>query len=111
MFNIFPSRQLAVVGTRTFSPIRLASATSKRSLASTTSRFNAAQQPSAYRQGMANYKTFAKPFSKVFLGAVLTYQLLYWTWLKLETDESKLEKNEEMSSLEKKARELAGAQK
>lgn len=42
---------------------------------------------------MANYKTFAKPFSKVFLGAVLTYQLLYWTWLKLETDESKLEKN------------------
>lgn len=81
---------------------------------------------------MNNYKTFAVPFSKVFLGAVLTYQIIYWTWLKLETDESKFEKNgtvsyfgdrflcsfiltacllEEMASLEKKARELAAAQK
>jgi hypothetical protein len=42
---------------------------------------------------MNNYKTFAVPFSKVFLGAVLTYQIIYWTWLKLETDEIKFEKN------------------
>jgi hypothetical protein len=78
---------------------------------------------------MARYKTFAGPFGKVFLGAVLVYQVIYWTWLKLETDESKLEKNgmysfcygaqiacadlttEEMSTLEKKARELAGSKK
>jgi hypothetical protein len=42
---------------------------------------------------MSNYKTFAGAFGKVFLGAVLTYQIIYWTWLKLETDESMLEKN------------------
>lgn len=42
---------------------------------------------------MARYKTFAGPFGKVFLGAVLVYQVIYWTWLKLEMDESKLEKN------------------
>ena len=36
---------------------------------------------------MSNYKTFAGAFGKVFLGAVLTYQIIYWMWLKLETDE------------------------
>ncbi|KAF7713901.1 Uncharacterized protein PECH_006757 [Penicillium ucsense] len=96
--------------------IRSTASTFKRSLTSTSGRLNAPPpqqqpEPSAYRQGMANYKTFAKPFSKVFLGAVLTYQLIYWTWLKLETDESMLEKNEEMTALEQKARELAAAQK
>jgi len=42
---------------------------------------------------MAKYKTFMGPFGKVFLGAVFVYQVIYWTWLKLEMDESKLEKN------------------
>lgn len=42
---------------------------------------------------MAAYRTFAGPFAKVFLGAVFTYQVIYQTWLKLEMDESKLEKN------------------
>lgn len=42
---------------------------------------------------MARYKTFAGPFGKVFLGAVFVYQVIYWSWLKLEMDESKLEKN------------------
>jgi len=42
---------------------------------------------------MAKYRAFAGPFAKVFLGAVFTYQVIYWTWLKLEMDESKLEKN------------------
>jgi hypothetical protein len=42
---------------------------------------------------MSNYKTFMGAFGKVFLGAVLTYQIIYWTWLKLETDESRVEKN------------------
>lgn len=78
---------------------------------------------------MARYKAFTRPFGKVFLGAVLVYQVIYWSWLKLEMDESKLEKNgtscflhsaqgsctnktlEEMSALEKKARELAGSKK
>lgn len=39
------------------------------------------------------------PFAKVFLGAIFTYQVIHWTWLKLEMDESKLEKNGESVSL------------
>ncbi|CEO58577.1 hypothetical protein PEBR_29659 [Penicillium brasilianum] len=102
------TRHLALA-TRISSPVR--SAIPRRAFTSTTASLNSAEQPSAYRQGMSNYKTFAGAFGKVFLGAVLTYQIIYWTWLKLETDESMLEKNEEMASLEKKARELASAQK
>ncbi|KAJ5744066.1 hypothetical protein N7533_008936 [Penicillium manginii] len=82
----------------------------KRFLSSTPFLRNA-EKPSAYRESMSKYKTFMGPFGKVFLGAVLTYQIIYWSWLKLEMDESKLEKNEEMAGLEKKARELAAAQK
>ncbi|KAJ5166568.1 uncharacterized protein N7482_005349 [Penicillium canariense] len=102
------ARQLSLAAHLTL-PAR--STVTRRSLASTAAQLDSAPQPSSYRQGMSNYKTFARPFGKVFLGAVLTYQIIYWTWLKLETDESKLEKNEEMTILEKKARELAAAQK
>lgn len=49
---------------------------------------------------MSNYKTFMGAFGKVFLGAVLTYQIIYWTWLKLETDESRVEKNGTVPPLE-----------
>ncbi len=93
---------------------------------------------------MNRYKLFVSPFAKVFLGAIFTYQVIHWTWLKLEMDESKAEKNskfsfvfflvpffarfvmyewkkkkkradwigtEEVEALEKKAKELTGAQK
>ncbi|OOF96258.1 hypothetical protein ASPCADRAFT_4334 [Aspergillus carbonarius ITEM 5010] len=60
---------------------------------------------------MARYKLFVGPFAKVFLGAIFTYQVLYWTWLKLEMVESKYEKNQEVAALEQKAKELTGAQK
>ncbi|MCJ1276764.1 hypothetical protein MMC21_004571 [Puttea exsequens] len=33
------------------------------------------------------YKTHGRPLAKVFLGAVFTYQLAYYAWAKLETDE------------------------
>ncbi|KAF3398247.1 hypothetical protein F1880_005636 [Penicillium rolfsii] len=103
------TRQIALA-TRSSSPIL--SAIPRRFFTSTPAQLNSAQaQPSSYRQGMSNYKTFMGAFGKVFLGAVLTYQIIYWTWLKLETDESRLEKNEEMAALEKKARDLAAAQK
>lgn len=42
---------------------------------------------------MNQYRAFAGPFAKVFLGGVFVYQVLYWTWLKLETDEIKVDKN------------------
>jgi hypothetical protein len=38
------------------------------------------------------FRPFVRPFAKVFLGAVFTYQVLYWAWLRLETNELKLEK-------------------
>jgi hypothetical protein len=42
---------------------------------------------------MSRYKVFASPFAKVFLGAVFTYQVIYWTWVKLEMEEVKVKKN------------------
>lgn len=38
------------------------------------------------------YKTFGRPIAKVFLGAVFTYQAVYWLWVKMETDELRMEK-------------------
>ncbi|KAF4220427.1 hypothetical protein CNMCM8980_001253 [Aspergillus fumigatiaffinis] len=83
----------------------------RRTLTSTRPGFNASKGSNAYREGLAQYKTFASPFAKVFLGAIFTYQVIYWTWLKLEMDESKFEKNQEVATLEKNARELTNAQK
>lgn len=39
------------------------------------------------------YKTFTRPIAKVLLMATFTYQLAYWAWVKLETDEVKEGKN------------------
>ncbi|KAJ5092192.1 hypothetical protein NUU61_007062 [Penicillium alfredii] len=77
----------------------------RRSFTSTRTALNSSQS-SAYKDGLSAYRTFLGPFAKVFLGAVFTYQVIYWTWLKLEMDESKLEKNEEVAVLEKQAREI-----
>lgn len=44
---------------------------------------------------MAAYRPFGAPFLKVFLGAVFTYQVIYYAWMKLETSEKKLLKNGE----------------
>jgi len=41
----------------------------------------------------AFYQDFGRPIAKVFLGALFTYQVLYWSWLKLESIEVKREKN------------------
>ncbi|KAI1468449.1 uncharacterized protein F4812DRAFT_458883 [Daldinia caldariorum] len=37
------------------------------------------------------YKTFGRPMAKVFLLAVLTYQLAYYFWVRLENNEIKAE--------------------
>ncbi|KAI3557578.1 hypothetical protein CABS03_14695 [Colletotrichum abscissum] len=52
------------------------------------------------------YKTFTRPVLKVLLMATLTYQIAYWTWTKLEQDEIRGEKSEEIESLEAKVAEL-----
>ncbi|PYH35415.1 uncharacterized protein BO87DRAFT_375591 [Aspergillus neoniger CBS 115656] len=86
--------------------------TQRASLSTSTARWSQdSSSSSAYREGMARYKLFVSPFAKVFLGAIFTYQVIHWTWLKLEMDESKAEKNKEVEALEKKAKELTGAQK
>ncbi|KAJ5199634.1 hypothetical protein N7472_004838 [Penicillium cf. griseofulvum] len=84
---------------------------SRRTFTSTQAIFNSSQKPSAYKEGINQYRTFAGPFAKVFLGGVFVYQVLYWTWLKLEMDEIKVAKNEKVAVLEKEARELTSTQK
>ncbi|KAL2854308.1 hypothetical protein BJY01DRAFT_205897 [Aspergillus pseudoustus] len=65
-------------------------------------------QPSGYKQGMSRYRLFASPFAKVFLGAVFTYQVIYWTWVKLEMEDVKEGRNKDVAALEKEVRELTG---
>ncbi|KAJ5951819.1 uncharacterized protein N7479_010232 [Penicillium vulpinum] len=83
----------------------------RRTFTSTQAIFNSSQKPSAYKEGMNQYRTFTGPFAKVFLGGVFVYQVLYWTWLKLEMDEIKVAKNEKVAVLEKEAREITSTQK
>lgn len=46
------------------------------------------------------YKSFGRPIVKVFLGAVVTYQVTYLVWTKLETDEIKQQKRNKVLELE-----------
>ncbi|KAK4996550.1 hypothetical protein LTR66_003854 [Elasticomyces elasticus] len=48
--------------------------------------------PSASNPHRDFYKTFGRPMGKVFLGALFTYQVLYWTWLKMESLEIREDK-------------------
>ncbi|KAJ8114847.1 hypothetical protein OPT61_g3367 [Boeremia exigua] len=54
----------------------------------------------------AFYKSFSAPILKCFLGALFTYQLAYFGWLKLETIEEAHEKRTEIKGLQE---ELASA--
>jgi len=47
-----------------------------------------------------NYRQFYRPFAKVFLGAMFTYQVLFWCWEKLRLDEMREEKEAELKGLE-----------
>jgi hypothetical protein len=50
------------------------------------------------------YTTYGRAFAKVITLAFLTYQITYWTWLTLETEAIKDEKNREIRSLEHEIR-------
>ncbi|KAL4927901.1 uncharacterized protein BDV17DRAFT_292176 [Aspergillus undulatus] len=69
------------------------------------------QQPNAYKEGMSRYKAWASPYAKVFLGAVFTYQVIYWTWVKLEMEEVKVGKGQQLAALEREVREVTGGKK
>ncbi|KLJ06945.1 hypothetical protein EMPG_17553 [Blastomyces silverae] len=76
----------------------VASSLTRRTLTSTPPRLNdnstqhstTTNAPSAHT---SIYKTFGGAFAKVFLGGVLTYQIIYWAWVRLEVDEEKVIKN------------------
>ncbi|QDS67615.1 hypothetical protein FKW77_004175 [Venturia effusa] len=57
----------------------------------------------------AFYKAWGIPLVKVFLGAMFTYQVLYYGWLKLESIEQKKEKDAEMKLLEGQLAELTAS--
>ncbi|TKX25206.1 hypothetical protein C1H76_2436 [Elsinoe australis] len=46
------------------------------------------------------WRSFGRPIAKVFLGAMFTYQLTYFAWLKLESIEEKFDKDGEVKRLE-----------
>ncbi|TFB05095.1 hypothetical protein CCMA1212_002436 [Trichoderma ghanense] len=46
------------------------------------------------------YKTFTRPVGKVLVLAIFTYQVAYWTWLKLEADEHRAETDATIAALE-----------
>ncbi|KAL2109309.1 hypothetical protein VUR80DRAFT_2591 [Thermomyces stellatus] len=52
------------------------------------------------------YKTFSRPIAKTLLIAMLTYQIVYLLWVKLEVDETKRLRNAEIGELESKVKEL-----
>lgn len=56
------------------------------------------------------YKEFGRPVAKCFLIAVATYQLLYISWIKLESFETKQEKGDEIKQLEGEIRALTQGQ-
>ncbi|KAI4742695.1 hypothetical protein E4T50_06885 [Aureobasidium sp. EXF-12298] len=59
----------------------------------------------------AFYKSFGRPIAKVFFMALFTYQVLHFTWLKLESMEEKEEKTAELQGLEGQLRDLTKSTK
>ncbi|KAF2749484.1 hypothetical protein M011DRAFT_475572 [Sporormia fimetaria CBS 119925] len=50
-------------------------------------------------QAGAFYKSFGMPVAKCFLGALFTYQVVYWGWMKLESLEEKKDTEDEILRL------------
>ncbi|KAH4858110.1 hypothetical protein HBH68_029420 [Parastagonospora nodorum] len=57
------------------------------------------------------YKSFSYPVLKTFLIALFTYQITYYTWLKLEIIEQKHGKASEIGDLQEQLREAVAKQK
>ncbi|OAL53170.1 hypothetical protein IQ07DRAFT_585113 [Pyrenochaeta sp. DS3sAY3a] len=57
------------------------------------------------------YKSFGSPVLKCFLGALFTYQLAYFSWLKLETIEEQYEKRTEIKDLQQELKDVIVQQK
>ncbi|KAL6242343.1 hypothetical protein RBB50_010891 [Rhinocladiella similis] len=57
------------------------------------------------------YSTHGRAFFKAMTLAFLTYQIAYWAWLTLETEEIKDQKNREIKTLEQEVRLLDESRK
>ncbi|KAM5342697.1 hypothetical protein ACJ41O_013663 [Fusarium nematophilum] len=57
------------------------------------------------------YRSFTRPIAKTLLLAVFSYQLAYWTWVKLETDEVRAERDATIAKLEETVKEYDAATK
>ncbi|KAL1965960.1 hypothetical protein VTN77DRAFT_4900 [Rasamsonia byssochlamydoides] len=79
----------------------------RRTFASSSARHQAQENSNSFRDGISAFRPLVRPFAKVFLGALFTYQVFYWAWLRLETSELKLQKHEMIKALERRAKELA----
>ncbi|EFR01918.1 hypothetical protein MGYG_04918 [Nannizzia gypsea CBS 118893] len=99
MFLLRSSRQSI---SRTTSHLNQIHIVSRRRLFSTSPSLAS----SASQAPPLTLSSFKKPFFKVFLGAVLTYQILYYGWLRLEVEETQAEKLKILSDLQNKVKEL-----
>lgn len=52
------------------------------------------------------YKQFGSPILKCLLGALFTYQVVYWSWMKLETVEEKHNTEAEIADLKEELKAL-----
>ncbi|KAK5132458.1 hypothetical protein LTR08_009069 [Meristemomyces frigidus] len=66
------------------------------------------QQPNPHRNF---YKQFGRPVIKNFLVAVMTYQVLYYSWMYLEAGEVQEQKGAEIKALEGEIKGLSKAGK
>ncbi|EXJ96370.1 hypothetical protein A1O1_01496 [Capronia coronata CBS 617.96] len=79
------------------------SASRLRCLSTTRPLRQAPSQPQQERP-VNFYRTHGRALLKALTLAFLTYQIAYWAWLTLETEEIKDQKNREIKSLENEVR-------
>ncbi|CAF9916190.1 MAG: hypothetical protein GOMPHAMPRED_000923 [Gomphillus americanus] len=57
------------------------------------------------------YKSFGRPFAKVFLMGFCSYQIFYYTWIHLESNEMKQIKQKELDGLVKRLQDMDAVKK
>ena len=62
------------------------------------------QYPQTPERPVSIYKTHGRALFKALTLAFFSYQVVYWAWLTLETEEIKDQKNQEIKSLEREVR-------
>lgn len=92
--------------TRSLNPTRSLRQTAPQSTSSSSSSTNGAPE-----KPINFYSTHGRAFFKAITLAFLTYQIAYWAWLTLETEEIKDQKTRQIKSLEQEVRLLDESRK